>query len=458
MLNLLAPARPLPRALATLVVASALAGLSGCDGSPSDNRPIPLTITATDANGPLSRGNPAVFVFTVTNPSASDVTRLTLVTSSVRLADGTAPLATRSVSCTPQNATCPTFDAADTSALFTLPAGGVLAFTVTTTVTADYDGPVTQGFGASSIDRSGQASAQAHVTLADGREGYYELFSATGLRDNVVVGLQPGATKFATAPTPTENTFVQHPAGFVFPSGALFNAGADIVAGQADFGHGPEAFIGMNTLVAGPSDYDGRTFTVLGVTRPTGAAAASTVRTIAIAGATMTVCADTAPHTIATCPAASLRHYALTNDGPIFTATDAADNDIFNFQLASSGGAVILLQADQSDSGNVFAVGFADAAVPAADFAAIGVVGGTLVEGSMTDDSFTFQPIDLQFNPVLPTTTGSPAIQLPGAPIGLIGGTRASDGAAVMLMQQHGLLVVSGPGGELDVLVDPRVH
>ncbi|MCK9684900.1 hypothetical protein [Scleromatobacter humisilvae] len=453
MFVLLAPARPRCRALVAVLVLGA--ALAGCDGSPSDNRPIPLTITATDANGPLSRGNPAIFVFTVTNPSSSDVTRVTLSTSSVRLADGTSPLATQGVSCTPQNATCPMFDAANTSTSFTLPAGGVLTFTVTTTVTADYDGPVAQGFAASSIDRSGQTGAEAHVTLADAREGYYELFSATGLRDNVVVGLQPGAIKFATAPTQTEHTFVQHPAGDVFPSGALFNAGASILAGQADFGHGPEAFIGMNTPVGDPADYDGKTFTVLGVTRPAGAAAASTVRTMAIAGTTMTVCADATPQTIATCPAASLRAYALTNSGPIFTATDAADNDSFDFQLASSGGGVILLQADQSAAGNVFAVGFADPAVPAAGFSAIGAVAGTLVEGSMTAGSFTLQPIDLQLNPVLPTANASQGAPLPG---GLIGGTRASDGAAVMLMQQHGLLVVSGPGGELDVLVDPRVR
>ncbi len=446
------------RAAALFVAAVAAALLAGCDG-PSHPPPVlPVTVTAVDATGPLIKGQTAVFTFTVSNPSSGDVPELTLRTDQfVSLASpdtSVRALDTPTVACVAHNATCPVFTVG-IAAPFTLPAGGVLTLTVAAVVDFDYAGTVAQELDAGSTARSGDAIVQAHVVLADAREGYYELFTASGLRTNLDVRFKAGATKFAVSSGAVENTFVEHQAGYVFASGLVFKTGPDILVGQANFGHGPETFIGARNFAGTVADLDGLAFTVVGVTSPTGGAASSTVRTMAISGSTLSACVAATPHAIATCPAGSLRRYALVQPpgDVIFTATDAADNDSFSFQVFRSGGHLLLLQADQSATGGVFAAGFSDAAAAATPLAAIGAVAGTQARVALAADSFAISPIDIEDRLLSQGATAALA-PVAGGPAGLVAGVRASDNAALLMLQQSGLLLVSGPAGEFDALID----
>ena len=432
----------------------ALAALSGCSGAPPST-PMPLTVTTSDAPGTLVRGQQAVFTFTVTNPSSSDVTDAVLTTDSrIVVGPGVLPMQLQGVTCAAQHATCPSVSTDGQSGPFTLPAGGVLTFTVTALVGIDYDGVVDQQIEITAMERHGKATAAAHATLANASAGYYELFTTAGKRDNLDVGMKAGATKFATAPyQAAQSTFVRHASGYVFPSGLIFNTATDLLVGQADFGDGPETFIGARQMVVATADLDGVSFTTLGVSSPDGAAAVGTVRTMAISGTSMDVCTD-ASHTVATCPGAALRHYALTQSplgGPVFTAIDSADNDSFDFQVARSGDALILLQADRLAGGGVFAVGFANPTPPADGYLAIGNLGGSHVVVEFKPGSFLVTPVDLET--LIQSREPQAALSaVPGGPAGLLAGTRPSDGAALLMLQQAGLVLVSGPAGEFDVL------
>ena len=440
--------------LATLFAAvCTAAALSGCDGPRHAPPPLAVTVTGTDASGPLARGQDAVFTFVVTNTSSSDVPAVQLRTDSVEIGvTSVHPLSFKSATCVAQKATCPTVSSIGLADPFTLPAGAVLTFTVTSVVNFDYDGTVDQEFDVYSVKRSGDASVRTHAVLADAREGYYELFATSGLRTNLDVRFKPGATKFAVSSGAAESTFVEHHSGFVFASGLVFDAGPDILVGRADFGHGPETFIGARVLVDTLADLDGTAFTLMGIATPNGGAAASTVRTLAIAGSTMTSCADTTAHAIASCPAGSLRHYALTQDATIFTATDGADNDSFNFQVARSAGHLILLQADKAATGGVFAVGLAEGAIVPGEWVGYGTVGGVHAAIDLKPGSFALWLVDIEANV---TSTGATAAlaAVAGGPAGLVAGVRPSDNAPLLLLQQPGLVLVSGPAGEFDALI-----
>ena len=447
--------RRLASRLAATFAAAAVLGLAGCDGPRHAPPALPVTVTATDAPGTWVKGQSAVFTFVVTNPSSGDIPAMGLRTDGVQIGfSGFSPLVLPRVACVAQHATCPTFSEAGLAGPFTLPAGGVLTLTVTALVNADYSGTADLKMDAYSTARSGDANAHGHALLADAREGYYELFATSGLRTNLDVRFKKDATKFAVSSGAAENTFVEHQSGFVFASGLVFRPGPDILVGQADFGHGAETFIGARVLVDTLADLDGTAFTLLGVATPAGGAAASTARTLAISGSTMTLC--TQGLAIADCPAGSLRHYAVTQDFTIFTATDSADNDSIDFQVARSGGHLILLQADQSGAGGVFAVGFADAAIVSTELFAIGTVAGVHDLLDLKADSFSLSPVDIEART---TSQGATAALAPvaGGPAGLVGGVRPSDSATLLMLHQAGLVLVSGPAGEFDLMINESV-
>ena len=432
--------------------------LAGCDGPSHAPPPLTATVTATDATGPLVRGQNAVFTFVVTNPSSSDLPALQLRASSAAVDDGTYALTTTGATCAAHGASCPAFTSAGLAGPFTLPAGGVLTFTVTAQVNEDYDGTATLQLDAYSEQRSGDAHAAGQVALTDARDGYYELFTTSGLLDNVDVGFKAGATKFATAPTKAESTFVAHQAGYVFPSGAVFQTGPDILVGQADFGHGPETFIGARNGVFTLAELDGSAFTLMGVTTPAGGSATSTARAVAISGATLTACADATPHAIASCPVASLRQYVLTQQSTVagFIATDAADNDSFVFQVFHTGDRLLMLQAGQSGAGGAFAVGLSDAAIVSSEVFGLGAVAGAHMELDLKPGTFSLSPVDLDAHVLSQGATAALA-PLAGGPTGLVAGVRPSDNAALLLLEQSGLVLISGPAGEFDALIDAPV-
>ena len=230
------------------------------------------------------------------------------------------------------------------------------------------------------------------------------------------------------------------------------------MAGQTDFGNGPDTFIAVRNLVTALSDLDGKsfsTFTVAnGTAGATGNATSGTSGPLdlwqaTITGATMSVCADVVG-VVATCDPARLRHYALAvASGDAFTATDLAHGDTFTFQVARSGSSLIYLRADSTPAEALFAIGFSGATPVTDEQDAYTTLTGKFGVLSVTSNGWEFldqKPAGdfgpAPFVPLAPSGSGLP---------GLMTGTRAADATQLLVLQQGALTLTGTTGGEFGI-------
>jgi hypothetical protein len=68
-------------------------------------------------------------------------------------------------------------------------------------------------------------------------------------------------------------------------------------------------------------------------------------------------------------------------------------------------------------------------------------------------DSFSLSPVDVEART---TSQGATAALAPvaGGPAGLVAGVRPNDGATLLMLHQAGLVLVSGPAGEFDLMIN----
>ena len=432
-------------------------GLAACDGPPSSSR-TPLALTASGATNTttLGRGDNTTFTFTVANPGKDsvDFVQVTPLGDDVLQAQG--------ATCTMGGAACPT-DAGTSPQTFNMPPGAVFTFVVHATMLGDKDGTVSMTLAVDSYQHDGEVKAVAQAPAVDRRDGYYEIFTAAGLRSNLVASFKPDATSFSVSSGSTDTTFKSSGYWYTLPSGGHFSSGPDLLAGQADFGNGLDTFIAVRNLVTSLSDLDGQSFSTFNVVKGAAASAIDPVTgttgpldlwQAAIAGATMTVCPQ-AIGAIASCDPARLRHYALTaaaGAGPVFTATDSVDNDTFTFQVARSGTSLIYLRADVAPADALFSIGFANATVPAAEHDGYGALNGGfgILVTAPPIWSFLAQTPAGDFGP----STDNPLATADDGIAGLLHGTRPGDGVDVYLLQQGVLSLFGTTTGEFGIAVD----
>ena len=431
--------------------------LDACGGSGRSSQPLQLATTASASSTPVGRGDTATFTFTVTNGSRDDVDSV----EAGAWPDGW--LKTQAITCTAQGGTCPTMSGTGVTPTFRMPAGSVFTFVVQAQVAGDKDGPVQMTLLLDSYERMGRVLAVAEATSVDKRDGYYEIFTAAGLRKNLVVEFGPDSPNFAVNSAGGDHTFTADPTGryYSFPSGGHMLSAPDLLTGQADFGSGPDTFIAVRELATLP-ELDGLGFSTFNVARGvaagavdpvTGASGPLGIWQVAIAGTTMTVCTQPIG-AIATCDPAHLRQYALSvpqPGQPVITATDTVHNDSFTFQVARSGSSLIYLRADVAPADALFSIGFANATLPTGPLDALGTLG----------DKFAYIDLDPTFweflsqNPAGdfgPSTVMPLAADNSGIP-GLLRGTRPSDGADVYFLQQGALTLAGTLGGEFGIAV-----
>ena len=436
------------RSAASLLVAfGTLAMLAACDGPAHPPPQIPITVTTTDVAGPLTRGQNAVFAFTVTNPSSSSISGVTMITSAQPIVNTTAPLTVQGVTCAAQGTTCPAITAQGIQTT-TMPAGSVLTFTVTTVVAMDYDGVADQQFEVAATSRTGAVIADAHATLADARDGYYELFSTSGRLASLTVHFLPGAMTFWVSSDNGPAAMQPDAGGYEFADGAHMVTLPDMLAGSYDFGNGPEPFIAAREMVATLAELDGTTFTTFAADAPAAGTATTSVFASWISGSTLTLCADPAPQTAATCPAASQRQYALTLDGVVFTGVDAQHGDTMTFQVAKSGSSRTLLRAEKIGTDGRFAVGLPSVGQASGQPQFLGNVGRQWTDVQLTPTTYATAPATNAggaYGPIV-------ALQaVAGGPPGLRQGTRSSDGVLLNVAESDALAVQLGAPGELDI-------
>ena len=436
--------------------------LAACGGSVRSSEPLQLATTASASSAPVQRGDTATFTFTVTNSGHDTVGAV----EAGAWSDG--PLKTQAFTCTARGGTCPTMSGTGVTPVFDMPAGSTFTFVVQATLAGDLDGPVQMQLLLDSFSRQGQVKAVAAATATDAREGYYEILTSAGLRQNVTVKFDPAAPSFAVNNPGGDRSFTADPFGrfYTFPSGGHMVSGPDLLAGQADFGHGLDAFIAVRKL-ASLSELDGLTFSTFNIAKGAAPTAVDAVTglsgplgiwQVSIAGATLTTCTQPIG-AIAACDPAHLRHYALSESqpgDPVIQATDSLHNDTFSFQVAHSGTSLIWLRADVAPADALFSIGFANATAPTPQPGAAGALGtlgdkfGYIVLGSTLWEFLTQNPPPA--NDFGPSTVMPLAADASGVP-GLLHGTRTSDGADVYFLQQGVLTLAATPGGEFGIAV-----
>jgi hypothetical protein len=431
--------------------------LAGCDGPPSSTlKPLELTTAGVDDSTAVGRGDAVAFKFTVTNPGHDTVEAVAIAPI------GDDHLQTQGVTCTAQGGTCPVITGL-TLPTFTMPPGAVLTFAVQAVVVGDLDGTVKMTFAVDSYQRTGEVRAVAQAPSVDRRDGYYEIFTSSGVRSNLVVNFKPDATSFSVSSGSNDKTFQSGGDWYKFPSGGHFSSGPDLLAGQADFGNGPDTFIAVRNLVDQLSDLDGISFSTFNLVKGAAASASDPISgtdgpfdiwQVAIAGATLTVCTQQVGP-IAACAAGQLRHYALTEQaggGPVFTATDTVDNDTFTFQVARSGTSLIYLRADVAPADALFSIGFGNATAPAAEHDGYGTLasGFGVLTVVPTFWSFLAQNPAGDFGP----STDNPYAGGDDGIGGLVHGARPGDGVEAYFLQQGVLSVFGTLTGEFGVAVD----
>ena len=449
-----------------LFASATLAGASllvGCDGVGPPNPPIELTATAADSTTSVDVGHPATVTFTVANPSSRAQDNVQVLVGG----SGPGNLRLGDITCTAQSGTCPRIDNTNVPA-FSMAAGASLTFTATMNQIVPAEGDEEATISVWTTDRSGILKATAHMTAVDGRNGAYEIFATSGLRTNVDVRFKGADSTFAVSSHSVDQTMKPQTDFFTFPSGGHLASGPDLLVGQADFGQGLDDFIAVRNLVTDLSALDGTSFSTFNLAKGaaasnvdavTGMAGPLDVWQVAIAGTTMTVCADVVG-SIASCDPSRVRQYVLTTQaggGPVFTAMDAAHNDSFTFQVARSGSSLIYLRADVAPNDALFSIGFANAQLPSSEHDGLGLVAGKFGVLNVLPSSARFLPLGSDGLFAMPTYTlgfGGDTLGIPG----LVHATRSTDGVEVYLLQQGALSLTATPTGELGFAVDRLLY
>ena len=437
------------RALPTLVVATAALLASGCTKAPPDQPDAKLTIAATPLVGSYQPGDDVSFRVTVSNIGTQDVTRVSVTTTLG------ANVHERSVACSPLGqsadsnvpATC-----FDSVYLAGLAKGASITFDIVTTLDAHAQGTITNTFTASVLAGPAPVTASNSATIVDARSGAYTAFTSDGHQLDVAADFAGDTLSFSGNGAGVSAPFTLQSGSSVYLTGSQtgFLAQHDLLAGTAPLDGGTPVFIASRAFISILATLDGRTFNTFEIDTPATGAPTSHFKTTAFSGSTMQVCADLAPHTIATCPAASLRHYDVTLAGDVFTGVDAADTDTVTFKVAQSNGTLVLLRAEPTSTGRVFQVGLSSND---------GIDPNVLQGGDTTGrwGSLTLNPGTLQENWTQPAVSeyNDQVAPIANAPGGLAVSTVAAPtGSQVYLAEDGDIAILMGqPGSAVDGLL-----
>lgn len=423
-------------ALAALVAAASLIA-TGCTKGLPDQSGAKLTVTATQPTGTFSPGDDVAFRITVTNAGSSDVSHLSIGTT---LAAG---LNERSLTCSPLGASAATPGPATCSEfmyLLTLAKGASITLDVVATVGANATGTLTSTATASVVSGPPDVTGTTQVTVLDVRGGNYTAFASDGQRLDVAADFVARTLTFGTGTSAVAAPFTPQStdASNLFSAQAGFMAHRDLLVGTAPLNGATPVFLAARSFVTSAAALDGHAFNVFGIDTPTGAAATSSFQSVAFSGTTMQVCDALAPYALASCPVSSLRSYALSVAGNVFTGVDAIDSDTVTFQVAQSGSTLVFLRAEATATGQAFRVGLSTNSGIVADQLLGGDNAGHWDRLSLTPTTLeedTFGEVSTPLGTTLTTAAGQPA--------GLANGLLPS-GTGVFLAEDGGLAVVLG--------------
>lgn len=437
---------------ARLLLASGAAFMllaAGCTKPLPDQSDARLTVTATQPSGTYAPGDDVTFRVTVTNAGTRDVSLLSI---SSKLATG---LDQRSLVCSPLG---PAADSNGSPAfcsefiyMKSLAKGASVTLDFVATVAANAGGTLSSSFTAAVNSGPAAVTAANQATVVDMRGGSYTAFTSDGRRVALAADFAGKTLTFDTGASAAAVPFTPQSldASNLFDADTGFMTHLDLLAGNVPLNGATPVFLAARNFVTSAAALEGHVFSVFGIATPASGAATSNFESIAFSGTTMQVCGGPVPQAIANCAAGSLRSYALSVAGGVFTGVDAADNDTRTFQVAQSGSTLVFLRAEPIADGRTFQVGLSTNSGIADDL----LLGGDN-RGEWGKLSFESGGIEESF--LSPGSVGTPLgtelLTVAGQPSGLANGVLGS-GVAVYVAEDGGLAVVAGatnPSPNLD--------
>ena len=442
---------PIGALLALAFTACALLA-SGCTKPFPDQSDAKLSVASTQPSGSYQPGDDVAFHVTITNTGKKDVGHVVIQTTLDN------DLRQKSLACTGLGASAAVVGPADCTGyiyMLNLAAGASATLDIVATVHSAASATVTNTFQVSALSGPAAVVATSSATVIDARGGTYRAFASTGQAYSLLADFTSASTTLTFAgPGPDVTLPFTTPSNeetYSLSGGAAFRAPHDLLVGTVDLGTGARPFIAARKFVTTIAALDGRTFDTFGLDMPAGASAASRFQTTAFAGSTMQVCADSTPHTLATCPSASLRAYGLSVAEGVFTGVDATTGETLAFQVAQSDSTLVLLRAEATAGGPRFQVGLsANAGIQADQLEGGDSLGrwGTLTLSPPTISEGFPQPD----GSIQKFVGGLSAID--GAPAGLAASFIGSSAAPIDVIQDGRLAIVMGqPGSSLDGLL-----
>ena len=438
-------------ALLALVVAAASLLATGCTKPLPDQPDARLAVAATALVGPYQPGDNIAFRLTVTNVGNADVTRVSI--NSTLGAD----VYERSVTCSPLGLSATHAgdeECHDSVYILNLAKGASVTFDIAATLGAHAHGTITNTFTASVLSGPAAVVATNQAAIVDNRGGAYTAFTSDGYQLGVAADFVGDTLTFSGNGPDVAAPFTLPANGNAFrgAGNSGFLAHPDLLAGTAPLDGGTPVFIASRNFIASIAALDGRAFNTFEIDTPTGGAPASHFRTTQFSGSTMQACADLVPHTIATCPAASLRHYDLTLAGAVFTGVDAADADTVNFRVAQSNAALVLLRAEATAGGRVFQVGLSTNAGIDPNVLQGGDTAGRWGDIDLNDGNLQENWMAAAGSPLSEYNASLAA--LANAPPGVVASTAVSATTPVFLAEDGDLAILMGrPGSAADGLL-----
>ena len=443
------PARLLLAAGAAFMLLAA-----GCTKPLPDQSDAKLTVTATQPSGTYAPGDDVAFRVTVTNAGTRDVGLLSI---SSTLATG---LDQRSLVCSPLGLEA---DTTGTTApcdgfiyLRSLAAGASVTLDFVATVAANATGTLSSNFTAAVNSGPAAVTATNQATVVDMRGGSYTAFTSDGRRVALAADFAGKTLTFDTGASAVAVPFTPQSldASNLFDAETGFMTHLDLLAGNAPLNGATPVFLAARNFVTSAAALEGHTFIVFGIDTPTSGAATSSIEGVAFSGGTMQVCVG--PQAIASCPAGSLRSYALSVSGGVFTGVDATDNDTRTFQVAQSGSSLVFLRGEPVADGRAFQVGLSTNSGLVDDVLLggdnTGRFGKLAIESGGLEESFGAITAPLSVF----------AYTIAGQPSGL-GNASLASGTAVYVVEDGGLAVVAGassnqPGADGSGLIQVFAH
>jgi hypothetical protein len=422
--------------------------LVSCGGSRSPSGTDASTALVNDMSvsqvgqANVAAGSNATFTVVVANGGRSPAQSVT-ITQTVN------PAFTTTVTCVPSfGATCPA-TLGPSMSVPTIDPGRWLTLTYAVAVPLGTRGNVTNVVEVSALAETNLANNSVSTTTVavDERNGTYNAYAADGRLYTLTIDFDGQQYTMAGNGQSVQKSFAPGSNGDYVVSGtARLRVAQDLIVGSHDFGQGPLPYVAARRFVSAIAD---AAFNI--ATRNVAADGTATTHpgTARISGNILSICqTDTDVSAPQNCPVV-LASYLVTLNGDVITGTgtDPATGTTtsITFQLARSGGTIILLSAGPGfDGTQQFRIGLQESA---------GLSWGTLFGPTSTGDWITMV-LDATYisYAVLGTFTNNQAglqkISNAG-PFAMMVGTRLVDSADIYVMQATPLAVMVGAFGDV---------